>query len=94
MPKTIDTVWTKWAPDCGLKVAQGLTITVAWYWDKDDASRAFAKRFAEKNNGVPPTYTQAGVYSEVAHYLKAVKAIGSFDVLRGIQREVPQLRMA
>jgi branched-chain amino acid transport system substrate-binding protein len=63
----------------GLKTAQGLTITSAWYWDKDDASRAFAKRFMEKNNGVPPTYTQAGVYSAVAHYLQAIKAIGTDD---------------
>jgi branched-chain amino acid transport system substrate-binding protein len=63
----------------GLKTTQGLTITSAWYWDKDDASRAFAKRFAEKNRGAPPSYTQAGVYSAVAHYLKAIKAIGTDD---------------
>jgi branched-chain amino acid transport system substrate-binding protein len=63
----------------GLKTTQGLTITSAWYWDKDDASRAFAKRFMEKNAGVPPTYTQAGVYSAVAHYLKAIKAAGTDD---------------
>jgi branched-chain amino acid transport system substrate-binding protein len=63
----------------GLKAAQGLTITSAWYWDKDDASRAFAKRFMEKNSGVPPTYTQAGVYSAVAHYLQAIKVIGTDD---------------
>ena len=45
----------------GLKTAQGLTITSAWYWDKDDASRAFAKRFMPRNpTGMPPTYTQAG----------------------------------
>ena len=59
----------------GLKTAQGLTITSAWYWDKDDASRAFAKQFMARNqNGLPPTYIQAGIYSEVAHYLKAVRA--------------------
>ena len=64
----------------GLKTAQGLTITSAWYWDKDDASRAFAKRFMARNhNGLPPTYIQAGIYSEVAHYLKAVKAAGTDD---------------
>jgi branched-chain amino acid transport system substrate-binding protein len=63
----------------GLKTAQGLTITSAWYWDKDDASRAFAKRFMAKNNGVPPTYTQAGVYSAVSHYLTAIKAAGTDD---------------
>jgi branched-chain amino acid transport system substrate-binding protein len=64
----------------GLKTAQGLTITSAWYWDKDDASRAFAKRFVARNpNGKPPTYTQAGVYTEVSFYLNAIKAAGTDD---------------
>jgi branched-chain amino acid transport system substrate-binding protein len=63
----------------GLKATQGLTITSAWYWDKDDASRAFGRRFMEKNRGVPPSYTQAGTYSAVSHYLKAIKAIGTDD---------------
>ncbi len=64
----------------GLKVAQGLTITSAWYWDKGDASRAFANRFMARNpNGLPPTYTQAGVYSAVTHYLKAIKDAGTDD---------------
>jgi len=64
----------------GLKIAHGLTITSAWYWDKDDASRAFAKRFMARNhNGLPPTYIQAGIYSEVAHYLKAIQAAGTDD---------------
>jgi branched-chain amino acid transport system substrate-binding protein len=64
----------------GLKIAQGLTITSAWYWDKDDASRAFAKRFMARNhNGLPPTYIQAGIYSAVNHYLKAIKAAGTDD---------------
>ena len=62
----------------GLKVAQGLTITSAWYWDKDDPSRAFAKRFMARNpNGLPPTY--AGIYTEVAFYLKAIQAAGTDD---------------
>ena len=62
----------------GLKVAQGLTITSAWYWDKDDPSRAFAKRFMARNsNGLPPTYIQAGMYTEVAFYLKAIQAAGT-----------------
>jgi branched-chain amino acid transport system substrate-binding protein len=63
----------------GLKTTQGLTITSAWYWDKDDASRAFARRFMAKNRGVPPSYTQAGVYSAVSHYLKAIRAIATDD---------------
>jgi branched-chain amino acid transport system substrate-binding protein len=61
-------------------VAQGLTITSAWYWDKDDPSRAFAKRFMARNaNGPPPTYVQAGIYTEVAFYLKAIQAAGTDD---------------
>jgi branched-chain amino acid transport system substrate-binding protein len=63
----------------GLQTTQGLTITSAWYWDKDDASRAFSRRFMEKSGGMPPSYTQAGVYSAVSHYLKAIKAIGTDD---------------
>jgi branched-chain amino acid transport system substrate-binding protein len=63
----------------GLKTTQGLTITSAWYWDKDDASRAFAKRFVERAAGTPPAYTLAGVYSAVYHYLKAIKTIGTDD---------------
>ncbi len=64
----------------GLKTAQGLTITSAWYWDKDDASRTFAKRFMARNpTGLPPTYIQAGIYTEVAFYLKAIKAAGTDD---------------
>jgi len=64
----------------GLKIAQGLTITSAWYWDKDDASRTFAKRFMPRNpTGLPPTYIQAGIYTEVAFYLKAIQAAGTDD---------------
>jgi branched-chain amino acid transport system substrate-binding protein len=51
----------------GVKIAQGLTITSAWYRDKDDASRAFAKRIMAKN----PNGLQAGIYTEVAFYLNA-----------------------
>jgi branched-chain amino acid transport system substrate-binding protein len=58
----------------GLKTAQGLVITDGWYWDRDDESRAWAKKFAEKNGGKMPTMVQAGVYSSVMHYLKAVDA--------------------
>ena len=61
----------------GLKAAQGLTFTEAWYWDLNDANRAFAKEFAPANRGVHPSMVHAGVYSSVLHYLKAVTAIGS-----------------
>ncbi|GGF90041.1 ABC transporter substrate-binding protein [Azorhizobium oxalatiphilum] len=59
----------------GLKTAQGLTMTEAWYWDMTDANRAFAKDFAAGNGGKYPTMVQAGVYSGVTHYLKAVAAV-------------------
>ena len=58
----------------GLKVAQGLTITDGWYWDHDDESRAWAKKFGAKNGGKMPTMVQAGVYSATTHYLKAIDA--------------------
>jgi branched-chain amino acid transport system substrate-binding protein len=60
----------------GLKVAQGLQFTEAFYWDLNDQTRAFAKRFAPRNNNRYPTAIQAGVYGEVLHYLKAVDALG------------------
>ncbi|MFL9827171.1 ABC transporter substrate-binding protein [Rhodoplanes sp. SY1] len=61
----------------GLKTAQGLTFTEAWYWDTSDANRAFAKEFSAANKGNYPSMVQAGVYSAVMHYLKAVHALGS-----------------
>jgi len=63
----------------GLQAAQGLVLTEAFYWDQTDATRAFSKRFAEKFNGKMPTSAQAGVYSSVLHYLKAVAAANSKD---------------
>ena len=61
----------------GLKTAQGLIFTEAWYWDLNDANRAFAKEFGAANKGNMPTMMQAGVYSAVTHYLKAVHALKS-----------------
>jgi branched-chain amino acid transport system substrate-binding protein len=61
----------------GLKTAQGLIFTEAWYWDMTDANRAFAKEFAAANRGIHPSMVHAGVYSAVTHYLKAVHALGS-----------------
>jgi len=60
----------------GLKTAKGLVLTEAFYWDRNDESRAFAKRFAPQFKGNMPTMVQAGVYAEVLHYLKAVEAVG------------------
>jgi branched-chain amino acid transport system substrate-binding protein len=62
----------------GLETAQGLLLTEAFYWDLNDETRAFSKRFMERVKRVP-TAAQAGVYSSVTHYLKAVKAAGTTD---------------
>jgi branched-chain amino acid transport system substrate-binding protein len=61
----------------GLKTAQGLIFTEAWYWDGNDGNRAFAKEFGAANKGNMPTMVQAGVYSAVTHYLKAVHELKS-----------------
>ncbi len=61
----------------GLEVAQGLTLTSTFYWDLNDDTRGFSKRFGERmKNHAMPTMTQAGVYSGVLHYLKALDALG------------------
>ncbi|XUM24770.1 ABC transporter substrate-binding protein [Bradyrhizobium oligotrophicum S58] len=62
----------------GLETAQGLLVAEAFYWDLNDDTRAFTKRFIERTKRVP-TSAQAGVYSSVTHYLKAVKAAGTTD---------------
>jgi branched-chain amino acid transport system substrate-binding protein len=62
----------------GLETAQGLYLTTSWYWDLNDATRAFAKRFFAKMK-TQPTMTQAGTYSATLTYLKAVKAAGTTD---------------
>jgi len=63
----------------GLPTAQGLIFTETFYWDMNDQTRAFAKRFAERDKGIHPTMVHAGVYSAVLHYLKAVEALKSDD---------------
>lgn len=62
----------------GLQTAQGLYLTTAFYWDLNDETRAFAKRFVEKMK-VEPTMDHAGAYSATLTYLKAVKAVGTTD---------------
>ena len=59
----------------GLPTAQGLTLTTTFYWDMNDKTRAFAKRFAPQDKGIHPTMVHAGVYAVVLHYLKAVEAL-------------------
>lgn len=62
----------------GLQIAQGLVLTTAWYWDLDDRTRAFSKRFFDKVKK-EPTFPQAAVYSATLTYLNAVKAVGTTD---------------
>jgi branched-chain amino acid transport system substrate-binding protein len=61
----------------GLQTAQGLLLTDVWYWDMNDANRMWTKRWQIERPGKLPTYGQAGVYSAVLHYLKAVAALSS-----------------
>jgi branched-chain amino acid transport system substrate-binding protein len=61
----------------GLETAQGLNFTETFYWDMNDQTRAFSKRFGAKmKNGAPPTMVQAGVYAGLRHYFKALEALG------------------
>lgn len=62
----------------GLELGQGLIVTEGFYWDRNDETRAFSKRFYDRV-GHMPTMFQAGVYSSVAHYLKGVEAAGTDD---------------
>ena len=62
----------------GLEAAQGLYLTAAWYWDLNDRSREFGKKFFAKTNK-EPTFPEAAVYSATLTYLNAVKAAGATD---------------
>ncbi|MFH1558619.1 MAG: ABC transporter substrate-binding protein [Pseudomonadota bacterium] len=75
----------------GLDNAQGMVLTTGFYWDLDDKTRAFSKRFAERMGGKMPTMVQAGVYSSVLHYLKAAEAAGTDEGVKVVakMRELP-----
>jgi branched-chain amino acid transport system substrate-binding protein len=60
----------------GLKAAEGLNFTETFYWDMNDQTRAFSKRFMERYKKSPPTMVHAGNYAVVLHYLKALEALG------------------
>ena len=74
----------------GLQVAQGLMFTEAFYWDMNDETRAWSKRFFDRF-GKMPTSTQAGNYSSTLHYLQAVKAAGTTEAkaVMAKMREMP-----
>jgi branched-chain amino acid transport system substrate-binding protein len=75
----------------GLQTAQGLTLTTTFYWDMNDKTRAFAKRFAAQDKGIHPTMVHAGVYAAVLHYLKAVQALKSDADGRKIVEEMKKM---
>jgi branched-chain amino acid transport system substrate-binding protein len=75
----------------GLNKAQGLMLTESFYWDLNEQTRAWSARFARRHWGAMPTMAQAGVYSAVLHYLKAVEALRSDEGTRVIakMKELP-----
>lgn len=73
----------------GLDTAQGLIMTQAFYWDLNDETRAWSKRFHDRHKAMP-TMGQAGVYSSVTHYLKAIQAAGT-DESQAVSRKMKEL---
>ncbi|MBA3033820.1 MAG: ABC transporter substrate-binding protein [Gammaproteobacteria bacterium] len=84
-------LWIQDVHALGLPTAQGLQLTNAWYWDMNDESRAFAKRYQQRVGGQMPNMAHAGDYSSTMHYLKAVKAAGTDDpdAVSAKMREMP-----
>jgi branched-chain amino acid transport system substrate-binding protein len=74
----------------GIKAAQGLTFVTAFYWDRDDETRAWSKRFLELHKRMP-TMAQAAIYSAVQHYLRAIEAAGTDEAkaVMAKMREIP-----
>jgi branched-chain amino acid transport system substrate-binding protein len=74
----------------GLTAAQGLSFVTPFYWDRDDESRAWSKRFFERR-GRMPTMAQAAVYSAIRHYLRAIDAAGTDEAhaVMAKMREIP-----
>ncbi|QRG04648.1 ABC transporter substrate-binding protein [Xanthobacter dioxanivorans] len=75
----------------GAASTKGLTFAEAFYWDQNEKTREFSKRFAKLHNGAPPTSMQAGAYSATLHYLRAVEAAGTLDAVKVMEkmRELP-----
>jgi branched-chain amino acid transport system substrate-binding protein len=63
----------------GLQAAQGLLLTEAFYWDLNDSTRAWSRRFADRNGGKMPTMNHAGVYSETIAFLRAAVSVGGIS---------------
>jgi branched-chain amino acid transport system substrate-binding protein len=75
----------------GLPTAQGLVLTETWYWDLNDASRAWTKRWQAERPGKIPTMVHAGVYSSILHYLKAVEALKADGDGRAVVAKMKEL---
>jgi len=73
----------------GLRAAQGLTFVTAFYWDRDEESRAWSKRFFERHKRMP-SMAQAGVYSAIRHYLRAIEAAGT-DEAKAVMAKMREL---
>ena len=69
----------------GLEVAQGMLLTNAFYWDRNEESRAWSQRYFQRMNKMP-NMTQAGIYSATTHYLKAVEAAGTDETQAVMER--------
>ena len=76
----------------GLDIAQGLRMTSAFYWDQNDRTRAWARRFFSKTKRMP-TMVQGGVYGALTHYLKAVKAVKAVKAAGGADAEAVMAKM-
>ncbi|RZJ26255.1 MAG: ABC transporter substrate-binding protein [Haliea sp.] len=83
-------LWINDVHSLGLPIAQGMQLTNAWYWDMNEDSRKFARRFQQRV-GSMPNMAHAGDYSSTLHYLKAVQAAGSddADAVSAKMREMP-----
>ena len=83
-------LWINDVHALGLETAQGLTLTNAWYWDMNEESRKFARRY-EQRMKMMPNMSQAGDYSSTMHFLKAVQAAGTDDpdAVSAKMREMP-----
>jgi branched-chain amino acid transport system substrate-binding protein len=74
----------------GLKTAQGLVFTTGFYWDQDDETRVWSKRWSARMKGAMPTMAQAGCYSGAMHYLKAIAAAGT-DEAKAVSKKMKEL---
>src|SRR5262249_34895092 len=75
----------------GLQTAQGLTLTESWYWDANDANRAWTKRCEQERPTKWPTMGHAGVYAGVTHYLKAVAELKSAADGKAVVNEMKKM---